>query len=181
MYQQPDKEEVGRPLKFKTVDELKARIEEYIKSCLDYKRDGWGKRIKDVEESTLQDKEVYLMQQVKPFTVTGLAYFLDTTRDVLMDYESGMYDDPNKSAEDNQQFSNTIKKTKQLIYSFAEEQLFVGKNPSGVIFNLKNNWGWKDEQIIRTPDAGESLSDKLKEIDDKLSVVANSKPSHNAG
>ena len=28
---------------------------------------------------------------------------------------------------------------------YAEEFLFVGKNAAGVIFNLKNNYGWRDK------------------------------------
>ena len=27
---------------------------------------------------------------------------------------------------------------------FAEERLYSGGTVAGVIFNLKNNWGWKD-------------------------------------
>ena len=28
---------------------------------------------------------------------------------------------------------------------YAEESLFIGKNPTGAIFNLKNNYEWKDK------------------------------------
>lgn len=173
---------VGRPLKFKTVEELQQKIDEYVKSCFDYKRDGWGKRIKDDEETAVQGKTVYLMQQVKPFTITGLAYFLETTRDTLMDYESGKYDDPEKTDEVNEQFSDTIKRCKMMIYSYAEEQLFVGKNPSGVIFNLVNNWDWHNtsEHVIKPSDDATPIKEKLKEIDDKLSMVANSQSAANA-
>lgn len=51
--------ELGRPLKFKTVEELDQKIEEYFNNC---------------------DKNN------KPYSMTGLALALDTFRSVLLDY-----------------------------------------------------------------------------------------------
>jgi hypothetical protein len=129
----------GRPLKFATPEVLQAKIDEYFRSCFDYKRDMFGNRIidKDLLKEDPESKG-YILQQVKPFTVTGLAVALDTSRDVLMDYEKNYGDE----------FSDTIKRAKQRIYEYAENSLFIGKSPSGAIFNLKNNWGWVDKQEI---------------------------------
>lgn len=152
--------DVGRPLKFKSVEELQAKIDEYFLSCLDYKRDMFGNRLVDKEHPKhTKQNPVYIMKQVKPYTVTGLAVFLDTTRETLLDYQSGKYDDPDKDPELNQQFSDTIKRVKQMIYAYAEEQLFVGRQAAGPIFNLKNNYGWKDEKQLQVTD--------LRESDDK--------------
>lgn len=148
----------GQPLKFKTVEDLDIKIQEYVDSCFDYIRDMWGNRVKD-KESKGKDvvdengKAIYLMKQVKPFTITGLAYFLDTTRDTLMDYESGEYDDKDKNAEENKKFSDTIRRCKLMIHAYAEEQLFIGKNPQGAMFNLKNNWKWEDKQVVENKDS----------------------------
>jgi hypothetical protein len=134
----------------------------------------WGNRVKDKESKEIDitdenGKAVYLMRQVKPFTITGLAYFLDTTRETLMDYESEKYDDKDKSAEENQKFSDTVRKCKLMIHAYAEEQLFIGKNPNGAMFNLKNNWKWKDESIVKNTDIdNEELNEKLKEINDSI-------------
>lgn len=68
-----------------------------------------------------------------PYTITGLALALDTDRELLLDYG-------NKD-----EFSDAIKKAKLKCHNFAEQHLFSGKNATGAIFNLKNNWGWKDE------------------------------------
>ena len=38
------------------------------------------------------------------------------------------------------------KETKAAIYAYAEESLFTSKNAAGVIFNMKNNWAWKDQK-----------------------------------
>jgi hypothetical protein len=68
-----------------------------------------------------------------PPTITGLAVFLGTSRKVLMEYE-----------DDRPAFSNAIKKAKERIAAWTEEQLYRNTQVAGVIFNLKNNYGWKD-------------------------------------
>ena len=72
----------------------------------------------------------------KPLTITGLALALDTSRKVLLDYE-----------DNRPEYSNTIKKAKVICENFVEEYLFTGKNMAGAIFNLKNNYGWKEDGL----------------------------------
>lgn len=124
----------GRPLKFKTVRELQKKIEEYFLTCWTKKLDQFGNPIKDKETGE------QIMFQFKPYTITGLAVSLDTTRDTLLDYE------------DRDKFSDTIKRAKEQCHQYAEEQLYIGKNPTGAIFNLKNNYGWKDKREIEIKD-----------------------------
>ena len=119
----------GQPLKFKTVAELQKKIEAYFKSCWDYKRDMFGNRIYD--KATKPKKPV--MVQVKPYTITGLAVALDTSRETLMNYEK------------KEKYFDTIKRAKEMCHNYAEDSLFIGKNPTGAIFNLKNNYGWEDK------------------------------------
>ena len=98
-----------RPNKFKSVEEMQIAIDNYFKDC-------------DANE--------------RPYTISGLAYALDTTRRTLLDYE------------ENDEFTHTIKKAKAKIEQFVEERLFSGSNTAGVIFNLKNNYNWVDKQEI---------------------------------
>lgn len=147
------KEKRGRPLKFESVEVLQEKILAYFESCYDFKRDMFGNRIHDKDNPDYRKPKkgdkgnvIFIREQVKPFTITGLAVYLDTTRDVLLDYESGKYDDPEKSEEENKLYSHTIKRAKQQIYAFAEEALYSGKQAAGPIFNLKNNWGWVDQR-----------------------------------
>ena len=145
------KKKVGRPFKFKTPKILEKKIEAYFQSCFDYKRNMFGGRITDniplgINKKTGKmrwKKGQFVMEQVKPFTVTGLAVFLGTTRDTLMDYEKKYGD----------KFSDTIKKAKQAIYAFTEESLFTNK-PTGPIFSLKNNYDWKDRKELTGKDGG---------------------------
>lgn len=65
------------------------------------------------------------------WTITGLAMALDTSRETLMDYEG------------REDFSDTIKKYKNMVHNAYEEDLRK-KGRSGDIFALKN-FGWKDQ------------------------------------
>lgn len=69
----------------------------------------------------------------KPVTITGLALWLGTYRDVLCDYQL------------KDEFSNTVKTAKLRVEQYAEQQLYIGKSAAGPIFALKN-FGWKDSQ-----------------------------------
>lgn len=69
----------------------------------------------------------------KPVTVSGLAYYLGfADRQSITDYQ-------NKD-----EFTFTIKRAKIRIENYLEEKL-SGNNVTGTIFNLKNNFGWKDK------------------------------------
>ena len=108
--------EVGRPKKFKTVEELQELIDTYFDSCFEV------------------DTKTGVTYQSRPFTVSGLAYALGTSRQTLMRYEKEFTE-----------YSDTILLAKARIEQYAEEQLFKLRNPNGAIFALKNNWrGWED-------------------------------------
>lgn len=65
-------------------------------------------------------------------TMSGLAMALDLSRQGLLEYS-------NKD-----EFSDAIKKARQKV-EVALEQRLAGSAPAGTIFNLKNNFGWKDK------------------------------------
>jgi len=82
-------------------------------------------------------------------TMSGLAYHLGMCRKSLINYE-------NKDM-----FLHTIKKARDKV-AVALEQRLYGNNVTGIIFNLKNNFGWKDKKEIDTniKIGLESLSDE---------------------
>lgn len=137
----------GRPMKFQDIDELRAMILEYFKNAAPHweeqteyidRRDPKSRKIIIENGKVVQDKVVRKVKtKQKPLTVTGLAVALGTSRDVLLDYETTY-------SEKYPEFSNTIKEAKEQIKAYAEESLF-GTNTAGVIFSLKNNWGFKDK------------------------------------
>lgn len=115
----------GRPLKFKSVEELEERINEYFNNT-----------------------------KIEDWTITGLAIYLDTFRSVLCDYE------------EKDEFSNTIKKAKQMVEHSYEIDL-KKKGNTGTIFALKNfNWKDKSEKELSGGIEVKNINVILDEIDD---------------
>lgn len=75
-------------------------------------------------------------EEKEPPTVSGLALWLDVDRKTITNYEG------------KPEFFPTIKRSKQRIENYLEMSLY-GNGVAGVIFNLKNNFGWKDKQEIQ--------------------------------
>ena len=95
----------GRPLKYQSVEEVEPLIEKYF------------------QETKMED-----------WTITGLALALDTSRDILIDYEW------------RDEFSNTIKKAKEMVEHSYEVDL-KKKGNTWTIFALKN-FNWKDKHEV---------------------------------
>ncbi len=122
----------GRPPKFKSIEELQTRIDKYFASCWTQKRDKFGNPIYEKDKRGRKTNKKVLVQSI-PYTIAGLATTLDMTRQSILNYER------------QDEFFDTIKRAKQRCEAYAEESLFIGKNPVGAIFNLKNNYGWRDK------------------------------------
>lgn len=105
--------QVGRPRKYKTVEELQTLIDEYFSRCDEMQR---------------------------PYTITGLALYLDMDRQSLLRYEKDYGDE----------FSYTIKRAKERVQEFVECCLFKKGIAQGVIFNLKNNFKWEENIEVKT-------------------------------
>jgi len=95
----------GRPRKFDSVEELEKAIEAYF------------------EETEIREK---------PYTMSGLAYYLDMNRQTLLNYSK------------EEVYFGTIKRARDRVELWWEENL-QGNSVAGTIFNLKNNFGWKDK------------------------------------
>jgi hypothetical protein len=121
----------GRPLKFKSVEELETKIQAYFDAC-----DPHIEEVKDIvwDKTAKTYDEIFVkrMSRQIPYTITGLAVALDTSRETLLNYE------------DREEFFDTIKRAKEKIHAFVEARLFEN-NATGPIFNLKNNFGWRDK------------------------------------
>jgi len=140
---------VGRPLKFKNKGSLVKAINRYFRDC-----DPHIKEVDVIEnnkDGTQQVVKRQIMTKQVPYTITGLALALGTSRIVLIDYE-------NKDG-----YSNTIKEAKRKCENFAENRLFQGGQAAGPIFNLKNNYSrWKEKSEV----AVTGLKSLLDEIHD---------------
>ena len=118
---------MSRPLKFKTVKEMRVKIDAYFKQC-------------DLNE--------------EPLTITGLALALDCDPDTLLNYGK------------KEEFFGTVKRAKLKIEHYLELSLYRPTNVTGIIFNLKNNFGWKDKQEVEH--GGKNIQIVFNETDKKL-------------
>ncbi|WP_349398450.1 terminase small subunit, partial [Clostridium perfringens] len=112
----------GRPLKFKSPEELQNKIDAYYE---------WAKENK------------------KHITITGLAWFLDTNRQTLLRYEEDDSELLKSVSEDvRQAFRDTVKRAKARIEMEYEESLYNKNSAVGAIFTLKNNYNYVDKQEV---------------------------------
>ena len=121
------KNPVGKPLAFKTVEDLEEAINNYFQkpdSPQDLQepwRSAW-----DVEFTAKGDYLVF-----RP-TISGLAVALGVDRKTINNYTR------------KEEYFPTIKKAKAMIETVLEKRLY-GQAVTGLIFNLKNNFEWKDK------------------------------------
>ncbi len=83
-------------------------------------------------------------------TITGLARALDLTRQGLINYE------------EKDEFADTVRQAKMQVEEILEKGLYG--NVAGLMFNLKNNFGWKDKTEV-------GLEGDLKVTEIKRTIV----------
>jgi hypothetical protein len=161
---------LGRPLKFQSVRDLQSKIDEYFDDCDPHTAPQQVENGVNSKGNTIWITRDIMTTQ-KPYTISGLASYLETSRDVLLDYESGIHDNADLDSETQTTFSNTIKKAKARVEAYAEAQLFVGKQAAGPIFNLKNNFNrWKDQSEVLNKN--QNVTGDLDSLDDDKEAVA---------
>jgi len=134
----------GRPLKFTDPKELQKKIQGYFDYC--------NARTKKEIVKTKDYFEIIDMPDPIPYTVYGLADFLDVDVNTLLHY----------SERDN--FSVLITRAKQIIQTNKVERGLDGKsNPMITKFMLANNYGMtdkSDEQADKTVNININYPDK---------------------
>lgn len=117
---------ITKPLLFPSIEELQVKIDAYFADC---------------DEND------------KPYTVSGLADHLETSRQTLINYE------------EKAEYFDTIRKAKAKIERYNEEQLYRPQQVAGVIFNLKNNFGWRDAQQLEITNKLDDFIKAFRETD----------------
>jgi len=98
-------------------------------------------------ERAIADYFVWAAENKKPLTIGRLCCFLDCDRLTLLNYQA------------KDEFFNTIKRAKRKIEADKEERLNEQQHVTGIIFDLKNNHGWKDSHDITS--AGEKITPQV--------------------
>jgi hypothetical protein len=145
MAEPKDKNPVGKPLRFKTVKELEDAIDEYFAFQ--------DARIKEIHT---KEGEAVAITHPAPYTMSGLSRALGISRQALSEYTH------------REEYGDTIKEARDRVQEDIERRLMETPNQSGAIFNLKNNFGWKDktevEQKTDVTSNGESINTPTSDI-----------------
>lgn len=111
-----------RPLAFKTVKELQDKIDEYFAYC--------ENRIRTTVDKDGNEKTY---NWPAPYTMSGLAYYLDVDRRTIINYT---HKEP---------YFPAIARARARVEQDMETRLYESRTPQGQIFGLKNNFTWIDE------------------------------------
>lgn len=159
----PDRE-AGRPRKY-SKKTLKEAVDRYFKSI------STEAPLKDERGRTIKDRNGQAVRMIKYFTppsVTGLCLALGIDRSTWQNY-----------AADGAETAEVCAEARAVIELYLEEQLVTKeKSVQGIIFNLQNNYGWKQRQTIdinHSAGKGEeslSMAEKKKFIDDMLTKIS---------
>ena len=102
--------------------------------------------VAELDEKIIEYK-AYVNEKQVPMTLERLACFLNCNSELLREY-----------GRNKEEFSETIKKIRNEIKADKLERLNAGKgSPAGIIFDVKNNHGYRDKQEITQHHTG-SLS-----------------------
>lgn len=119
----------GRPLKFKSAEELKEKIDKYFKSIKTQMRDDSGELIYDANGEPV-------LYYIKPPTLAGLALYLDCDTKTLRNYD------------EKEEFFPSINRARQLIEAFNNEAVYEKDKYKGARFMLEVNSGYLVKQEI---------------------------------
>lgn len=131
---------VGRPPLYTSAEDLEKIIEEYFDWC--------DNRTKSVYVKEVGDN--VMVGYPAPYTMAGLARRIGMTRETLAQYSH------------KDEFSDTIKAARARVQEDIETRMMETSNQAGAIFNLKNNFGYKDKTEV-----AEEITHKYEDLDDE--------------
>ncbi len=85
-------------------------------------------------------------------TMSGLGISLGVDRRTIVNYSK------------NEQYFPTIKAARAKVEAFLEQRLY-GNTVTGVIFNLKNNFGWKDKSEVSSTNVEMTHEEWIKSLE----------------
>lgn len=109
-------------------------------------------------ERAISEYFVWAAENKRPLTIGRLCCFLDCDRDTLLNYQH------------KDEFFGTIKRAKRKIEADKEERLNSVQYVTGIIFDLKNNHGWKDQHDITS--GGEPIKPQTVDFSSIVAAAA---------
>lgn len=130
---------VGRPPLYTSVVDLQKIIDKYFEWCD-------NRAVKRVDK----EGNEYMITDPAPYTMSGLARRLGMSRETLVQYR------------DKTEFSDAIKEARNRVEEDIESRMNDKHTfTPGLIFNAKNNFGWKDKTETDVTSGGKEISNTI--------------------
>lgn len=157
---------VGRPRIYENAKKLKAAVERYFRS-ITYERDVIIYRrelsedkegnpfVKEIPEFLLDSKGNPVKETVyrEEPSIAALRLFIGVSKSTW----AGYADDP--------EMTGVVAGVRDRMEARLEELLTTKNSVQGVVFNLKNNYGWKDKQEITQTSVGMTMEEYLERLE----------------
>ncbi len=129
----------GQKRRFVSPEHLQSMVNEYFESCNGPLLDRYG--------NLVYDKDGHLVKtQVEPWTMSGLALYLNVSTNTLKQYKlsriDSLLDEMKVDTDDYMTFSDVVLRAKQKIEGYAEKRLYDRDGQQGARFVLDNCFGW---------------------------------------
>lgn len=129
----------GQKRRFVSPEHLQSMVNEYFESCNGPLLDRYG--------NLVYDKDGHLVKtQVEPWTMSGLALYLNVSTNTLKQYKlsriDSLLDEMKVDTDDYMTFSGVVLRAKQKIEGYAEKRLYDRDGQQGARFVLDNCFGW---------------------------------------
>jgi len=159
----------GRPKKYGSKKALAEAVERYFHSISRTvpALDALGQPICNDDGD-----EIKLTEYLRPPSVSSLCLYLGIDRSTWQNY---------CDTKQHPEFKAITSETRARIEAYLEEELLTRtKGVQGIIFNLQNNFGWKQKQEVGLDDeTRKSIERQNMSVYDKLAVIANVKAMEN--
>lgn len=109
----------------------------------------------EVLQAAINDYFKNCDEKGEPYTICGLALAMDIDRYTLLNYSNKI-----------DEYRPIIQRAKDKCEAYAERALFKNQQVAGTIFNLKNNYKWKDK--TETEVTIKALPERMAEAEARL-------------
>ena len=120
----------GRPRVFNTPEDFEDAISKYFGSITRTYPDPDGKLDNNGDL-------IYITEFIEVPSVTGLCLYLKISRDTWNEYAK------------REGFTDTAIHARLLMENYLQNELLTSKYSQGIIFTLKNNYGWKEKVEVK--------------------------------
>lgn len=152
------RKKVGRRLEYSTPNQLSRAVAEYFDSIsyeLPYTND------KGEPICNLAGEEIVLIKYIVPPSIQELCLYLCISMRTFENYSH------------RPEFSEICTEAKLRIEAYLTEQVNVRDRPQGIIFNLENNFGWKNKKEVELGDGTrEAMRLTTMTIEEKQKLLA---------